>query len=416
MKRTGSLIPLMVILMLAGYIAALFFIDYDPVSTVASTLVSGLGLIGVCLQLKKDSDIKEAEFLMQYNFSFLTTDKFVKMERRLEDDMTLRAPLVLTADDRQDLVDYLVYLESLAPLILNKQVRLDVIDDLFGYRYFIAVNNPIVQKLELCPGAEYYRGCFRVYQLWSKYRRRHGIVIPREEDALSEWSGFSKYAKSHEDISPVKSEKAFVVVRNLRPTDNLSRAAELLWLADRYIMDDLFGSRENAFAVGPTLFSSDPQDLFCFDRILVAVENGRLQGILCWRDGRCRWDSEKLTAAFAQSNVSQPQYFHRVNEQYFAKTACSEPSSGGAECIFLAVAESCRGYGLGEALLQQWLAFPQFKTQQLDVLKSNSAAISLYHRCGFTATEEFDAYPSKPNHRCLRMVRTQAPADAVETQ
>ncbi len=91
MKRTGSLIPLMVILMLAGYIAALFFIDYDPVSTVASTLVSGLGLIGVCLQLKKDSDIKEAEFLMQYNFSFLTTDKFVKMERRLEDDMTLRA-------------------------------------------------------------------------------------------------------------------------------------------------------------------------------------------------------------------------------------------------------------------------------------------------------------------------------------
>lgn len=195
MRRKGILMLLLIVIFVAAYLISTCFIDYNYVSTVVATIVAGLGIFGVWFQLKKDADIKEAEFLMDYNFSFLTEDKFVKMERRLELDMKGTAPLNLTDDEKQDLVDYLVYLESLAPLIRSKLVRLEMVDDLFGYRYFIAVNNPVVQESELFPDAEYYRGCFSVYQMWSDYRTTRGIIVPRNNTALDKWSDFDKYAK-----------------------------------------------------------------------------------------------------------------------------------------------------------------------------------------------------------------------------
>lgn len=194
-KRKGVLILSLSVVFVACYVVCTRLFDYEYVSTLVATSVAALGIFGVWFQLKKEADIKEAEFLMDYNFSFLTADKFVKLERRLEQAMMGMQPLQLQEEDRQDLVDYLVYLESLASLVRSKLVRLEVVDDLFGYRYFIAVNNPVVQEEELQPYAEYYRGCFSVYKLWHQYRKDRGITVPLEDSALDRWGQFDKYAK-----------------------------------------------------------------------------------------------------------------------------------------------------------------------------------------------------------------------------
>ena len=180
---------------LAGYVISTCFWDYGYVSTIAATIIAALGIFGVWFQLKKESDIKEAEFLMNYNFTFLTTEKFVQMEHRLENAMNHATPLNLSENDRQDLTDYLVYLESLAPLVLNKMIRLEVVDDLFGYRYFIAVNNPEVQEEELCKDGQYYRGCFSLYRVWKDYRKTKDLPIPMMENSLDKQPAFEKYAR-----------------------------------------------------------------------------------------------------------------------------------------------------------------------------------------------------------------------------
>ena len=43
-----------------------------------------MGIFGVWFQLRKEATIKEAEFLMNFNFAFITTDKFVQIEHMLE--------------------------------------------------------------------------------------------------------------------------------------------------------------------------------------------------------------------------------------------------------------------------------------------------------------------------------------------
>ena len=69
---------------------------------------------------------------------------------------------------RQNLVNYLVHLEGIATLVNNGVLRLDAINDLMAYRYFIAVNNPVVQQLELDPYEEYYHGLVGINTEWSK--------------------------------------------------------------------------------------------------------------------------------------------------------------------------------------------------------------------------------------------------------
>ncbi len=181
------------IIMSVLYVISTQFFDFNYVSTVVATVVAGFGIFGVWIQLKKETDIKEAEFLMNFNFTFITTEKFVRMEKRLEHARKSGEPMTFTDEERQELIDYLVYLESFAPLVLKKMVRLEVIDDLFGYRFFIAVNNKDVQELELCPEAQYYRGCFKLYQEWKAYRLENNLDIPMDETGLDKWADFGRY-------------------------------------------------------------------------------------------------------------------------------------------------------------------------------------------------------------------------------
>ena len=174
------------IILVSAYVACSFVWDYEKLSTIVATAVAAMGIFGVWFQLRKEATIKEAEFLMNYNFAFITTEKFVQIERLLETSYKTGKPLELPQENRQDLIDYLVYLESLAPLIINKMVRLNVIDDLFGYRYFIAVNNKEVQAMELSTkeDAPFYRGCYKLYPIWKEHRLKKCLPIPMEETGL----------------------------------------------------------------------------------------------------------------------------------------------------------------------------------------------------------------------------------------
>lgn len=90
----------------------------------------------------------------------------------------------------------MVYLESFAPLVLNKQFLLEDIDDLFGFRFFVAMNNPVLQQNELLKEWQFYKGCFKLYYKWKDYR---GSSIPMEHFDL--WDKLKAKADKDPDIS-----------------------------------------------------------------------------------------------------------------------------------------------------------------------------------------------------------------------
>ena len=79
-------------------------------------------------------------------------------------------------------MNYLVHLEGVATMVNTGILRLNTINDLMAYRFFIAVNNPIVQELELHKYKEYYKGIYDLYPLWAKRIRKD---MPLKETELN---------------------------------------------------------------------------------------------------------------------------------------------------------------------------------------------------------------------------------------
>lgn len=176
----------------------------DNAISAISVVVEILALVGVFTTLRTEKELKKQEYIKDYSFEFLSSPSLFGVERMLEschsiycryDDAGGRLSEIYIAcskimsvvkeesdegisKEHHELVGYLVYMESLAPLIINRQIPLDDIDDLFGYRYFTTMNNPIVQEVELVPYADYYQGCLKMYPIWMRYRKKKNRVIP----------------------------------------------------------------------------------------------------------------------------------------------------------------------------------------------------------------------------------------------
>lgn len=182
-----------------------------------------LGFLAVAWTLYKEKKIKKIEFVSTYNFNFLTNDEFIAVERKLESfyqkvknenaeniteiDKVKNALFNEVSNNEcenyginknhQKVINYLVYLESFTPLIQREHVKLRDIDDLFGYRYFIAMNNPAIQRTELFPEAVYYQSCISIYGQWKKYRQDNHLPIPLAQYDLE------KEAEKYQDAKRV---------------------------------------------------------------------------------------------------------------------------------------------------------------------------------------------------------------------
>lgn len=76
-------------------------------------------------------------------------------------------------------MNYLVYLEGIAALVKEWVLHIKVITNLMAYRYFIAVNNPLVQEEELLPYRNYYQGIFFIYKRWSDVLGKDNVPMSK---------------------------------------------------------------------------------------------------------------------------------------------------------------------------------------------------------------------------------------------
>jgi hypothetical protein len=178
----------------------------DKTSVIAGMLSGVLAAVAaglVLFQLRENekeqirqNDIAEATFIMQHNQSFIQDKNMCDVQHLLEEQVHYgRKEEIINDENRQHFVNYLVHLEGLAPLIIEGLLNLEHIDDLLSYRFYLAVNNKELQEKELKPFADYYRGCFKIYKIWTEYRKKKGYSILLEDSSLDKWDKFDIYSK-----------------------------------------------------------------------------------------------------------------------------------------------------------------------------------------------------------------------------
>lgn len=336
------------------------------------------------------NDIEEAQFLLEYNQAFIQDEKMCEVEQRLEQWMegTLKEPLI-NEENRQRFINYLVYLEGLAPLIFRNILKLEHIDDLMAYRFFLATNNPVLQNDQLFRYAEYYRGCFKLYTVWKSYRTKRGHVTPLSQYALDCWPEFEKYCESP------------VVVKALNLENNCKKVAGLIYATDPYIYPTAFGNRKRAAKLLPLLM--EEACLFNVDNLRVAEIDGEPVGIALVVDA-----SSQLAPPPVLKGLSS-KAFDDVRKRYFATVSDAVASiENSAHLLCLSVDSRQHGKRIGSALLKnviQECIAKKFSAISLDVLADNPVAIRLYENYGFRCESDGPGYAyGTKAPLCYRMV------------
>ena len=176
-------ILLMIVFSSLFIVGRCYFTDSRYIEII-TTVLAIIASVAFFMELKSNERINEAQLIMELNNQFITNQSFTDIELELEkyfhdykeakspEDRNNGIPLDVDLDGfskkRQDMINYLVYLEGVAALVDEGVLHLNVITDLMAYRYFIAVNNPIVQEKELVPYRNYYRGIIRIYDKWAE--------------------------------------------------------------------------------------------------------------------------------------------------------------------------------------------------------------------------------------------------------
>jgi len=382
--------------------------DINEVSTVLTTIMALIAAVSFWLQLKRTENLDEANFIMSLNDQFISNDQMTRIENALEtyyckakeqETPTLNLILERGHDDSQRLINYLVYMECLAALIKKDVMHLGVIDDLFAYRFFIAVNNPIVQQFELIPFANYYQGCYELSEIWTKEWRKKGREIPLSQYALC--NCMKKSAVNHNK----EKKTGMPLIRTAQKEDNIYEIARCIYLTDPYIYPAAFGNDQGKAINAITSIIGTQNSLFDLKNIVVASLDNRICGIVVYNKEGAVWEKDWLYENIREY-IPDKKYFFKASEKYFEEAAF-KPQLQELKIISCCVLPGFRNMGIGKRLVE-WISdtYPDY-TETLDVLANNLAAVRLYQECGYEIVEQYKGFSIDEDTRpdCYHMLK-----------
>lgn len=206
MKKTSYFAK--IILFSVVYVFLKLYYGWTWLGELVTTVLAFIAAVTFWIEYKQNERINEAQLVMELNDQFISNPAMTKVEWELEryyvkterknlteeDEAKLRTCFHEDNEQRQNFVNYLVHLEGVAALVNSGVLHLPVIDNLMAYRYFLAVNNPVVQQEELLKFKDYYQGIIRIYDKWSKSPDGRPRKIPLEKYSLSQ--AIEKYQAS----------------------------------------------------------------------------------------------------------------------------------------------------------------------------------------------------------------------------
>lgn len=158
-------------------------------------LVSSFETVGLVVslfvavrQLGDSKEIARAQFLTELNKSFVENAEYAELYNALQNCLDGKCPhqadckaqdKCLLAIPKGTVSNYLTFFETINLLVEGKVLDIEVIDNLFAYRFFLAVHSKFVQESKIIPQPENFVNIFRLERKWLDYRKKIGKT-PKE--------------------------------------------------------------------------------------------------------------------------------------------------------------------------------------------------------------------------------------------
>ncbi len=206
MKRSvkrGSLHVLILVLVIALLITGFSFVRSLLVMSdeaFVSIAISGLESIGLLVsvliavrQLNDSKEISRASFIVELNRTFTESKGNVELYTALQDcrdgkcasggECAAKGTCLLTFP-KVVVSNYLTFFETIYLLEKNGAISFEMIDDLFAYRFFLAVHSQFVQQEKLAPQPENFKNIFCLEYEWIQYREKVAHKIDAENSVF----------------------------------------------------------------------------------------------------------------------------------------------------------------------------------------------------------------------------------------
>ncbi len=186
MRRKNLAVIISTALVVISVIVSGIMVDNTvKVTGITSAVTAIIGAIALYFQFKRDKDINQQSFILDFSKQFYETFHCEKIYKMLDDDAR-GSKFIYTDEIGFDVVKALEWCETLAGLVKNNIVDIDTIDALLGYRFFLITNNKEIQDNELFPFIDYYTGVVWLHKEWTEYSRKRENPIPSDEYNLTD--------------------------------------------------------------------------------------------------------------------------------------------------------------------------------------------------------------------------------------
>lgn len=160
---------------------------------IASLLSAVIGVVLLAVEISQSRKITEADFIADLNASFVTNEDYKRAYTMFENyDFENLPDLDM---ENIHISNYLTFFETFQLLLESETLSMRQLNDLFGYRFFLAVHNPYVQRQKLVKSPENFVNLYRLEREWIKYRKARGLKIYHEEYSLEKMVDAETYQR-----------------------------------------------------------------------------------------------------------------------------------------------------------------------------------------------------------------------------
>ena len=146
-----------------------------------SLVIAAFSVSAIIYQLNQSKRIQEAEFILHLNQAFVENASYAKVYEKLEKSRQENEEVKLT---RVEISNYLTFFETVYILLSQKAINIKNLDDLFEYRFFLAIHDKTIQVVKLVESPYNFRNIYYLEKVWTQYRKENKLPIYHEEDCL----------------------------------------------------------------------------------------------------------------------------------------------------------------------------------------------------------------------------------------
>lgn len=198
MKKSKTIVVIIsTVLIVIGVISGSIFSEYSStISSIVTTITAVIGAVALWIQFKKDHEINQASFILEFYKTFNENEDCAKILAVFDNKFDGYKENISVVPYRKELQSYLNWIKTLCGHILHNNVDISYIDELFNYEFFSLTDNKEVQEQELQKYPWLYKSIFKAHRVWTEYRVKHGFINDvYKEESLSLLPEYEQWSK-----------------------------------------------------------------------------------------------------------------------------------------------------------------------------------------------------------------------------